>query len=255
MVIVGILVVGMFLNLRNHWLERRAIENYLSEHKLDLESEVNKKYAVKVADLVRKSFNTNAADWKFYDRSKEPFLRHSVLTLLEHKEGKCGKGTRVLVRLLQTLGFDATRVSLYSKNLSAKESHTLVSIKINGKEYLIDSINSPQELNDFLRNNDVSCADFGISSYSQRFSSQTILHSNLITEQFSIFSYEAIPASKLASKLGMGFRVFNHERPSTTVSYFAESVYLIQFLVLALTCLVTLCLFIGFSQLVKRLKR
>jgi hypothetical protein len=249
MIVAATLVFFLLLNLRNHWKEKIAVENYVLENNLNLDGVQSKEHAVRVSDSIRQAFNTDKDSWTFFDRSSEPFLRHSVLTLLEYREGKCGKGTRVLVKVLQQLGYDATRVSLYSRTLSASTGHTLVSVVIDGKEYLIDSINSSGDFNSFLRYNNVSCKDFGISQYSKRFVKDSNgLKVHLATQSFSIYSYEAVPVSKILSALGMGFRVFNLKRPSTTVSYFAESVYLLHSVGLVFLLSLVLLMFVILEQ-------
>ncbi len=231
-------------NFINHLEELSAIKTFLQDNRLTKKQKLSKVMAEKVSEAVRKCFNTDDKSWKYLSNKDEPFLRYSVLELLKYKEGKCGKGARVIVKLLQHLGFDATRISLFGRDLSSNSSHTLVSILISGKEYFIDSINSSEEFNCFVKEHDVNTRIFGLKSFNSRknTSSQHLYgENNFISSHFIIYSY-GIPFSQILYKFGIELEVFNFSRPPKFISNLAESVYLakfIFFLFITIICLIS----------------
>ena len=73
----------------------------------------------------------------------------------------------MIVNLLNRLGFDATRITLYDKKLEA--SHTLVSVVNEGKEFFVDSINSSEDVNRLLIKYNISSKYFDLIHYSDNF--------------------------------------------------------------------------------------
>ena len=221
--------------------------------------------AMAVSRALRAEFEVREERWKKMRLSERPFLRHDTAWLLETKEGLCGEGTRVLVNLLQEMGFDATRVSLYDRFL--RSEHTLASVLVDGREVFVDSINSTDNVNAFLGTNDISTRDFPLSHYAEdiveRMEAGAVLaHQQRSQEpdyqaffgKFRLFSYEAVPASKLVSAAGLDWRVFNLRRPSPFVSRLAERPRAIQAWALAGAAL-CLHVSVGVGLLVRRLRR
>ena len=142
--------------------ESETVDNYLISTGL-AGLPISKETAVRVSDQVRRDFNVNAPSFVALKMDARPFLREDTGFLLTHKEGECGEGARVIVNLLNRLGFDATRFSLYDRRLFP--AHTLVSVVIGEKEFLVDSINSSPEPNRLLKTYDVSPIHFSILDY------------------------------------------------------------------------------------------
>jgi hypothetical protein len=194
--------------------------------------------ALRVSQAVRADFETDAGKWKSLDLARRPFLRHDTAFLLRAREGLCGEGTRVLVSLLARLGFDATRVTLYDAHLQAV--HTLVSVRLGARELLVDSINTPEEMNAFLSRADLSTADFRLLHYTDDLLARLEFSRALAAQDtartaappdsvraaffgyFRAYSYEALPVTKLLTRAGFDWRVFNLERPARVVSVLAE---------------------------------
>jgi len=208
--------------------EHKIVENYLSKNNL-LGLSISKETALKVSDQVRKDFNIKESSWVGLNMNERPFLREDVATLLTYKEGVCGEGTRVIVDLLNRLGFDATRVTFYNKRLQAE--HTLVSVVINEKEFFVDTINSLPKINTLLREHNISASDFDLIHYTDNITDRRTLaeesadkkrdFSNEL-EYYWLYSYTATPYTKLLSKLGFDVRIFNFDRPSHLSSILAE---------------------------------
>lgn len=233
-IFVLILVWLITLTPSMYYAYRQVQENFIVEQYLSLNNmtglPINKATAVHVSNQVRKDFNINEKTFVALRMADRPFLREDVGFLLTYKEGLCGEGARVIVNLLYRLGFDATRITLFNKYLQA--SHTLVSVLINGHEFFIDSINSSKEVNRFLINNNISTNDFNLMHYtgniaSRRHFSKT--NSRNKTEDYIkffshywLYSYEAIPYTKLLTKIGLDVRVFNFHRPNRWISIMAE---------------------------------
>jgi hypothetical protein len=115
-----------------------------------------------------------------------------------------------------------------------------VSVLINNKELLIDSINSSEEVNEFLKNKNISSSDFNLMHYSEDITKRRI-YSNATQgdkpekytnffNNYWLYSYEATPYSKLLSKLGFDARVFNFRRPSSWLSIMAEKPNMVMLL-------------------------
>lgn len=211
------------------------MDNYLLQNKL-IGLKNNKETAILVANQVRSDFNTKEKKFVNLDMTKRPFLRHDVTFLLKYKEGLCGEGARVIVMLLNRLGFNACRVTLYNRHLQS--SHTLASVVIDKKEYFIDSINSSKDINKFLSKNNVSSSDFNLMHYSDN----ALKRRSFVREQkfltndkykdffinYYIYSYESIPYSKLLTRVGIDVRVFNLQRPHRAIAILGESPNIIK---------------------------
>ena len=213
--------------------ENRAVDRYLREHGL-AGLPVSHATALRVSHAVRADFQTDSSKWKAYTLTGRPFLRRDVEWLLRAREGCCGEGTRVMVNLLGRLGFDATRVTLYDSRL--RGLHTLVSIRVGGKERLVDSINTPDDLNAFIEREELSTASFPVLHYADdivvrhtmgaelaaRDTTETDPVRDMFFREFCTYSYEAIPLSKLLTKAGIDWRVLNLARPARWISSLAE---------------------------------
>ena len=213
--------------------EDRVVDGYLREHGL-VGLPVNDATALRVSHAVRAEFETDSSKWVAYKLAERPFLRRGTEWLLRAREGWCGEGTRVLVNLLGRMGFDATRVTLYNSRLQGM--HTLVSIRVGGKERLVDSINTPPELNAFLDRAALSTANFRVLHYTDdivarharwnELSARDTVETDLYREQFfrdfCTYSYEAFPVTKLITRVGVDWRVLNLARPPRWVSMLAE---------------------------------
>jgi hypothetical protein len=242
----------MFICLGFQFAEEKSVDDFLKNRKLT-GSLGSLERAVATSDLVRAEFSKDPKDWKYVNNVKEPFLNHSCLDLMRWREGNCGKVTRVLVKLLYFQGYDVCRVTLHGRGFSNRASHTLVSVMINGEEYFIDSVNSPDDVNDYLRHHQVNATSFGISDYKNRHHKMalSIDSSSVINHRYLGYSFESIPYTKLTNTMGFNMRVLNFDRPGRWGGYVAESVFLIQFLLAAIGFLFWLIL--GWL-LVKKLK-
>lgn len=219
--------------------ESETVDNYLISTGL-AGLPISKETAVRVSDQVRRDFNVNAPSFVALKMDARPFLREDTGFLLTHKEGECGEGARVIVNLLNRLGFDATRFALYDRRLFP--AHTLVSVVIGEKEFLVDSINSSPEPNRLLKTYDVSPIHFSILDYRGNIKTRTELKKNLdkanrpealngFLEHYWLYSYEAVPYTKLLSALHLNIRAFNLSRPPRWISALAEKPNMIMFLV------------------------
>lgn len=206
--------------------------------------------AIKISDKIRSDFNSNESTFSSLNYKNRPFLRESASYLLTHREGLCGEGTRVLVVLLNRLGYDATRLTLYNRILHP--SHTLVSLVIDDREYLLDSINSTMEINTFLKENKISTSSFHITNYIDDLAKRKKTNRAMLKEELKdsddlffkkywLYSYEAEPFTKLFSKLGLNIRAFNLDRPAKWISSLAEKPYQIM----SYFCLMISVLFIS----------
>jgi len=232
--------------------EQAAVRSYLESRDL-LNLPLTKEAAIRVSEAVRQDFVVDPAKWRRFDVSRRPLLRHDTRWLLDAREGLCGEGTRVLVNLLNSLGFDATRVTLYDRHL--RSSHTLVSLVIERREVFLNSINSSIEVTAFLNSHDVSTSDFKLLHYSDDMVQRRNVGKALASpgtapsdpvqerffEKFRLYSYEGIPATRFFNRLGLDWRVFNLSRPGPWVSRFAEKPMAIKALAaLAIAALVDL---------------
>jgi len=205
---------------------------YLEKHKISLNNfKLSKKLALIISEIVYKEFNTNPKTWKHFNLITRPFLRNSVLELLSWKEGLCGEGARVIVRLLQKVGFDATRVNLYTPKLGGT-GHVVVSVKLNNREFFVDTINSPSWFHKLVKMENIGPDCYSIIHYKQRFEKRRKEKKKeeckMLVKYYPFYSYEAIPFTKLLNFFGLDVYVFNLKRPSKVISYLAESPYLIR---------------------------
>jgi len=195
-----------------------------------------------VATIVRDDFNVDESSFISLDMTSRPFLRNDTRELLTIKEGLCGEGTRVIVVLLNSLGFDASRITLYNKHMQS--AHTLISVLIDDKEHIVDSINSSLEVNRYLNEIIVGTQLFKLMEYSPDISTRRAFADSLSRDQntlrqqsaiekrffehYWLYSYEALPYSKFLSELGLNIRVFNMSRPPVFISSLAEKPNLIK---------------------------
>ena len=210
------------------------VRGYLEEIELR-DAPLTRATAERVADAVREDFLVDEERFEAVNIHNRPFLRDSTAILLESREGLCGEGTRVIVNLLNELGFDATRVTLFNTHLES--SHTLVSVLVDGQEVLIDSINSPPEITDILKAHTLTARHFQVLHYTDDLQDRRELAAadrvprsdgtELFFYHFWLYSYEAIPYAKLLTTLGIDVRVFSFQRPYRWISSLAEKPSLI----------------------------
>lgn len=227
--------------------ENTILQAYLDQLNLDMTAPAWDN-AKRISTQLRNDFIIDETQFKRLDMADRPFLRESSDYLLEIKEGLCGEGTRVLVNLLLLAGYDATRVSLFDRYLVS--SHTLVSLQVDGEEYYIDSINTPEDVNDYINSHQINADSFNIVKYSsdvtarmddlqdakarfRQFSSESSDDESVAVEhhfydRFLFYSYQALPVTKLASVFNMDVRVFSFDRPGVLVSSLAEKPYQIM---------------------------
>ena len=230
--------------LYQQYQENRFVDRYIARHQLAA-GEPGKAQAVAISQHLRAEFTVEEQRFEVLDMAARPFLREDTEFLLTHKEGLCGEGTRVLVNLLQRLGYDATRVTLYDRYLQS--SHTLVSVQQDGREYWVDTINTRPWSNHFLNTRAISRQKFSLINYGdpgrrqkadlQRFKAAEAgydAEQQRFYGRFWLYSYEALPLTKLLSKAGFEIRLFNHRRPPAFVSLLAEQPKLIMALVAAI---------------------
>jgi len=210
--------------------ENNIVDDYIVLLNLK-ELPITKKTAIYISDKIRKDFNTDKHSFVALNLNKRPFLREDAGFLLTHKEGLCGEGTRVLVVILNRLGFDATRITLFNKELQS--AHTLVSVEIKGKEFFVDSINSTSDVNNILREQNISTDDYNILHYTDDIAVRGKFKKHKTTNitkkyyddffnHYWLYSYEGIPYTKLLTKIGLDIRIFNFDRPIKLMSNLAE---------------------------------
>lgn len=225
---------GYYLYRQNQ--ENALIDDFTRE--LGLQRVVSWENAVEISQKLRETFNSDKKSFSKLSLKNKPFLREECDELIEAREGLCGEGTRVLVCILDRLGFDAARVTLFTKWLHP--SHTLVSIVVNGEEYFIDSMNSGEEFNAYINQHQISADDFQIMGHVEDIRERTRLKhelkeqdmdvdlARLLTDKYLFYSYESLPFSKLLGKLGMNMRVLNLSRPPRWISVIGEKPKLIK---------------------------
>ncbi len=235
--VFGALPASYFL--LHQWQENRIVDAYLEEIGLS-EAPVNRATAVAVSRAVRRDFNVDETRFDAIQYGSRPFLREDTEFLLTHREGLCGEGTRVIANLLQRLDFDATRVTLYNRELES--AHTLVSVSLDGREILVDSINAMPEVTQTLETHDLSTADFNVLSYNDNLAERRRMAGNLhgydeatidFFTKYWLYSYEALPYAKLLTTVGLDVRAFNFDRPSLWVSSLAEKPHLVHAILVA----------------------
>jgi hypothetical protein len=116
------------------WQEQQIMQRYLMSHGLH-DAPITRETALRVSRAVRGDFVVDETAFENIDLVDQPFLRESTATLLQHREGLCGEGARVIVSLLHELGFDATRVVLFNDRLES--AHALVSVQLDGGDFLV----------------------------------------------------------------------------------------------------------------------
>ncbi len=218
-----------------HYQESQKIKQFINENGWS-KKPPTWDLAIEISDTIRQQMNTQSATFIHVDRVPEPFLSYSCLDILDWMEGTCGKGARVLVKVLTKCGFDATRISLYGKGFGNSTSHTLVSIIINGEEYFIDTVNAPEGFNDMVRNHQLNTKKLNIASYINRRGSAENSHDSITTafqNKFCMYNYEAIQLSKVMKLAGLDVWGFNMKRPPATISNLVESIYLIHVIFLS----------------------
>lgn len=232
-------------------IDSRDIDAYIEANELRIDT-LSREHILHVVDQVRSDFNSDENTFKHLNMVERPFLREDTRTLLKYKEGLCGEGTRVIVNILNMLGYDATRITLYDKRLQS--AHTLAAVSINGREFLVDSINSREWVHILLDSELIAPSDFDLLHYTDshevRAEFEYSVNTGSIrpaTERFfrtyRIYSYEAIPVTKLLTTLGWDVRIFNFQRPARLFSRLAEApnlIYSLLFTCIAMTCIAIL---------------
>jgi hypothetical protein len=251
-VLIILSFIPLFTNfylLYLHVKENSLIEKFLTDHKLK-NKPLTKETAVEVSNILRHEFNTNRPKWHFLDKNfiNDSFLRNSVLDLLKAKEGVCGEGTRVLVKLLIAMGFDATRINLYS-NIITRNGHTLVSILLDNKEIFIDSINSSEEFNYIVSHMDINIDRIYIhnilkDTVLQQIDNDIIREDSVfaVTKSFIAYSYQSLPLTRIFRSIGMKVIILNQIRPIKIISYISESIYVVYIILLNITYLLLIWL-------------
>lgn len=229
LLVLGVLalwIVPPLFFLAQQWREERLISAYLAENGL-LDLPFSKASAVAVSSAVRRDFQNDESQFAFIDMNDRPFLRETAGDLLLHREGLCDAGTRVIVNLLTRLGYDATRLTLYNKNLES--THTLVSVVLGDREFLVDSIGSPPGVTELTVEKDIRTDMFNVLHYSDNSAerrqfrlSEVSDEEQLFFSEYWLYSYEALPFTKLLTKLGVDARIFNFDRPLRFLSVLAE---------------------------------
>jgi hypothetical protein len=202
--------------------------------------------AIRVSQALRADFEVREDQWRRFDLAHRPFLRHDSMWLLEAREGQCGEGARVLVNLLNELGFDATRITLYDRYF--RPEHTLASVVIDGQERFVDSINTTDVEHTFLEENIVSTRDLPIAHYGEgtlekpRAIDPGPQRSHGAGEEwffahFCAYSYEAMPISKLLALVGIDSLVLILRRPGRLISQLAEKPRALEAVMLSIAAL------------------
>jgi hypothetical protein len=138
--------------------------------------------------------------------------------------------------------------------------HTLVSVLIHNQEFIIDSINSSEEVTTLLKNSNIATNDFNILHYTDNLSTRmefVKLNKGDKSEAYInffkfylLYSYEATPYAKLLTKVGFDIRVFNFSRPSPWISQIAEKPSLI-FLIISLIASILVIFLIHNLKIIK----
>jgi hypothetical protein len=242
--------------------EDRIIDNFLVQNQLD-NSPVSKATAIAISRKVESEFNVDPSTFSMLNMDGRPFLREDAGFLLTHKEGLCGEGARVIIRLLNARGFDATRVTLYDRYMQF--AHTLVSVQLGDERFWIDTINSKDSLTSLLERENISEDNFKYLNYSDKISQrlEKIEEHRAVDEteafqknmgEYFLYSFESIPFTKLLAKMGMEKRVFNLRRPPHFISVLAEKPNMVMFWVTLLgSVIITLVLIKPLRILLKKM--
>jgi hypothetical protein len=217
--------------------EDNVVEQYLVDHDLQ-DLPVSKASAITIARQVESDFNVNPATFRSLKMDDRPFLREDAGFLLTCREGLCGEGARVIVRLLNAKGFDATRVTLYDRYMQF--AHTIVSVQLGDDRFWVDTINSKDSLTSLLEAENISEDNFRYLDYSDKISQrlEKIEQHRIVDEttefqknmgDYFLYSFESIPYTKLLAKIGISKRVFNLKRPPRFISVIAEKPNMIKF--------------------------
>ena len=210
--------------------ERTLISEYIEKN--DVRTKTPWLRAIAMSQALRRDFRIDEENFQSLNLNDRPFLREDTAFLLQNREGLCGEGTRVLINLLYEMGYDATRLTLYDRHLHA--SHTLVSVIIEGEEIFIDSINSKSKFNNLLTSQKINSSDFPVLPYIEDLAERRKRRKSLKEEsihtpieqaffdKFWVFSYEAIPFSKIAKLFRMEMKGINLKRPPSYISILAE---------------------------------
>jgi hypothetical protein len=252
----GILMLA-FYNAYLHYKEEQFLKSYISNMNLSESSYSSKvEYFHEISDFVHHDFNKDQSTWKYTNLRNRPFLRQSAHELLTNKEGVCGEGARVMIRILHSLGYDATRLAFYSKKFGA--AHALVSVVVDGNEIVVDSINYPAELNQIIRANPHSMSEIDLIYYGQRFikksNDELTNFAKFFQDNYATYSYEATPYSKLISAVGANKHIFNYDRPNKLLSYVVESVFLIKSIVFFIAFFLWVGLYLVVSYFARKYK-
>ncbi len=233
LIVAACLPTTYYLSLQ--WQEEQAMEQYLESLGLG-DAPVTRETALRVSQAVRSDFEVNEAQFQGIDLADQPFLRESTADLLQHREGLCGEGTRVIVSLLLDLGFDATRVVLFNDRLES--AHALVSVQLDGRDFLLDSINSRPEVTAMLEAHDVSVRKFDVLHYTDDLQERRRMAAaakyprpegmDRFFERYWLYSFEAVPYAKLLTTAGIDVRVFSFQRPYRWISALAEKPNLVR---------------------------
>lgn len=234
------------------FVEKRTLCKFLDT--LNIDQEVSWNTAVQLSKCLRESFNVDQTTFTSLNMSKRPFLREDARYLVNSREGLCGEGARVLICLLNIMGFDATRVTLFTRWMHP--SHTVVSVIVDGKEYLIDTLNSGEDFNSYLNGTCVSTADFNVMGHISDVDKRRMMKKKLklasqgdsgIFGKYLFYSYDAIPFTKLFRAVGLNWRLINFRRPHQLISMVAEKPNLIMALVSFAISIVTTIMVIGIT--------
>ncbi len=217
------------------WQEQQIMQRYLMSHGLH-DAPITRETALRVSRAVRGDFVVDETAFENIDLVDQPFLRESTATLLQHREGLCGEGARVIVSLLHELGFDATRVVLFNDRLES--AHALVSVQLDGGDFLVDSINSRPDVTAMLEAHTVSVRKFDVLHYTDNLEERRRMAAEAahprpegmdeFFERYWLYSFEAVPYAKLLTTAGIDVRVFSFQRPYLWISALAEKPNLVR---------------------------
>ena len=207
-----LIAVGLYfcyLQIRESKLLREYTRQIDSVEKLQ-----DNAFSLQLCSMIQKEINVDENTWKHINPSEQPLLGYSATDILSWKEGHCGKGTRLIVLMMLQENLDASRITLYSDDFQEINSHTLISVLINKKEYLVNSINASQRVEDVF------------SGGMLLFDSEDNKRSALKKLGFQNYSYESIPLVKFHRWIPGQKVITNHYRPGRFISWLSESLYI-----------------------------